>query len=306
MLSIGISLVVSMISLKLFSKRKEVDLIKTLQEENQKLEFQLLQMTTKIMRAKAPNFDSLHYAIKVKNAFMPDINTLSIFFSEHFLIDKPKNEVGGDFYWFNYNSNILRIVVADCTGHSVPGALTSILVLSYLENKKNNHSLFSNPQQLFESLDKRIKENLNDDERIANGADIALCEIDFSNEQIQFTGAFSDIVIIQGNVLQVVSGTRRSVGANPKNIAQFETHTISFDKGDKIYFFTDGYYDQFGGVEGRKIKKRKFIELIDENKGFSMEKQKEFLEQYLNNWMHPKNQDSYEQIDDILILGMKL
>ena len=60
----------------------------------------------------------------------------------------------------------------------------------------------------------------------------------------------------------------------------FKEHKTQLEKGDKIYIFTDGYQDQFGG----KRQKIKFKKLILDSNQLSMSQQKDSLENQFNDW----------------------
>jgi len=49
------------------------------------------------------------------------------YFSEAFILYKPKDIVAGDFYWTIKTEDAVFFAVADCTGHGVPGAMVSVV-----------------------------------------------------------------------------------------------------------------------------------------------------------------------------------
>jgi len=73
------------------------------------------------------------------------------------------------------------------------------------------------------------------------------------------------------------------------------------EKGDTIYIFTDGYADQFGGPRGKKFKYRPFKELLLSIQSKNMEEQKRILLETIEDW-----QGELEQVDDILVIGVKV
>ena len=76
---------------------------------------------------------------------------------------------------------------------------------------------------------------------------------------------------------------------------------IPINKGDRIYMFSDGYMDQFGGEKNKKFLMRRFKELIIEFDQTPINKQKNLFKSKFNSWR--KNE---EQIDDILIIGIEI
>jgi serine phosphatase RsbU (regulator of sigma subunit) len=81
---------------------------------------------------------------------------------------------------------------------------------------------------------------------------------------------------------------------------KFTTRKFTFEEGDMLYMYTDGYPDQFGGERGKKFKYIPFKRMILENAGLPMEEQNQLFARTLDEWMGP-----LEQIDDICVLGVK-
>ena len=67
-----------------------------------------------------------------------------------------------------------------------------------------------------------------------------------------------------------------------------------------IYLFTDGYVDQFGGPDSKKIMSRRFRELLLKYHKLPLPEQKSKLEEYLIDW-----KGDLEQTDDILVIGIR-
>ena len=85
-----------------------------------------------------------------------------------------------------------------------------------------------------------------------------------------------------------------------ENMPNFTHHQINTTKGDTIYIFSDGFADQFGGPNQKKLKYRAFRDLLLKYQHKSMQEQKAELTDFLNNW-----QGILEQVDDILIIGIR-
>ncbi|MEO8760786.1 MAG: SpoIIE family protein phosphatase, partial [Bacteroidia bacterium] len=114
-------------------------------------------------------------------------------------------------------------------------------------------------------------------------------------------GAFNGGYIFkQDKSVTELKGNKHPVGAfMEEKITSFTNHTLSLDKGDKIYIFSDGYADQFGGPNGKKLKYKKLQEFITESLHMPMPEQKKYLEQKFIDW-----KGNLEQIDDVLIIGI--
>ena len=82
---------------------------------------------------------------------------------------------------------------------------------------------------------------------------------------------------------------------------KYELQNIKYNSGEKIYLYSDGYQDQFGGPKGKKFLTKKFRELIHEISSDSMSNQKQRLNEEFVKW---KNKE--DQTDDILVIGLEL
>lgn len=71
-------------------------------------------------------------------------------------------------------------------------------------------------------------------------------------------------------------------------------------EGDAMYLFSDGFPDQFGGRDGKKMKVARFRKLIESVIELPMEEQKEYIQNFLLEW-----KGDHEQVDDILFMGIR-
>ena len=76
---------------------------------------------------------------------------------------------------------------------------------------------------------------------------------------------------------------------------------IQIEKGNRIYMFSDGYIDQFGGKRNKKFLLRRFKDKIVEMKDLPMNEQKEIFDNEFNLW-----KGNQEQVDDVLIIGSEI
>jgi len=120
--------------------------------------------------------------------------------------------------------------------------------------------------------------------------------------KLQFSGANNPLCLIRDNELIQVKGDRQAIGGSyDDELPKFEKHEIDIRKGDIIYTFSDGYPDQFGGTDGRKFMKKRFRELLLKIHKDPMQEQKKLLNDILVEW-----QGDEEQVDDILVMGVKI
>ncbi len=246
---------------------------------------------------------SINYANRIQNAILPDLKEIKGLYNKCFILYIPKDIVSGDFYWFNRKGDKLIIVAGDCTGHGVPGALMSMLGISFLEEIVNRRGITESGQILNE-LRKEIQRALHQKgtcEEAKDGMDISLCVIDSTKKIIQYSGAYNNLYLIREGELIEYRADRMPIGIFEMPEKDFASQNIPSRPGDLIYMFSDGYADQFGGPNHKKFMYCSLKTLLVEIHKFPLQKQKQKLEKHFIDWKG----DSV-QIDDVLIIGFSI
>ncbi|MGB3947592.1 MAG: SpoIIE family protein phosphatase [Bacteroidia bacterium] len=276
------------------------------QKANYKLDItnKKIEHAYKIIEDKTKSItDSIHYALRIQRAALPHRSEIWATFKNSFVLYKPKDIVSGDFYWFHKNENTILIAAVDCTGHGVPGAFMSLIGSERLNDAVINEN---NPGNILSLLNKGVKTSLRQSENAEStrdGMDIALCSIDLKNKLLCYAGANRPLWIIRknSNSIEEIKPTKTSIGGLTENNQVFENHTLKYEEGDSFYIFTDGFYDQFGGKNGKKLSSKTLKELLLSIQDKSMHDQEKYLSDFLESW-----KGNLEQVDDILIIGVKL
>jgi two-component system, sensor histidine kinase LadS len=252
--------------------------------------------------------ESIVYAKRIQEGMMLKEKHLSRLFEESFLIFRPKDIVSGDFYWFTRIENKIIVATADCTGHGIPGAFMSVLGISLLNQiviEEKNTDVSSILRRLDHKLKKAFgysDDIFEENRNLYDGMDIAICCIDPQIRQFEFAGAFRPLYHISENDLTRLEGSRYPIGGMRVEAKRdYEKKVVSFNSGDKLYLFTDGYADQFGGKKKKKFMTLNFRNTLLKTSRLSMLTQKMELERYFEEW-----KNNTEQTDDILIVGVKL
>ena len=284
-------------------KLQNRNLIADLKEINQNLEKIVEQRTRQIEQQSRNITDSIHYASRIQSALMLPSEELDRLLPTHFILNKPKDIVSGDYYWVSHKNNRMIVAVADCTGHGVPGAFMSIMGINFLsEIVSKTEVLKANEimNELREHLIRSLGQTGQRDET-RDGMEMALCIIDLENNQLQFSGAFRPLYIFRNNELIEIKGDRMPIGIYNEEELSFTNKEIQVQDNDVFYLFTDGYVDQIGGPGRKTFKSRKFKQLLKEIHLKPLKEQKSILEKEHAAW-----RNKIEQIDDILIMGIKL
>jgi serine phosphatase RsbU (regulator of sigma subunit) len=245
---------------------------------------------------------SIRYAKRLQDSILPPEKQIKKYFPSSFVLFKPKDIVSGDFYWIGKQKNEFMFAAVDCTGHGVPGAFMSLVGANGLNSAFKEHKL-SKPGLILDDLNRYANEALNKsaDDSIRDGMDITLCSINSKEMKLRFAGANNPVYLIRDGELEIYKTNKFAIGSFNHEEHNYENFEIDLIKGDKVYAFSDGYPDQFGGERGKKFMYKKFKELLVETVNESMENQKRKLEERLAEWM-----GNYEQVDDIVIFGVEI
>lgn len=255
--------------------------------------------------------DSINYAQKIQEAILPSDLDIKKHLPENFVLFKPKDIVSGDFYWFSKKEDKAFIAAADCTGHGVPGAFMSMIGNSLLNEIVNDRGVDEPAkilQQLKEGVIKSLKQT-GEAGKQKDGMDIALCAFDFKNNKLEFSGAYNPLIRIREGELEETRSDRMPIGIySDDGGRKFTNYELEMKKGDMYYFFTDGYVDQFGGPKGKKFMGKRFKMLLKEIYQLPMKNQKQKLDEVVEGWKSYVMADgsTYEQMDDILVIGVKV
>ncbi|MCD4768971.1 MAG: SpoIIE family protein phosphatase [Bacteroidales bacterium] len=259
--------------------------------------------SVEFIQAMDDHLSSLRYARMIQQALMPDPLLLSAVLKDHFVIYLPKDIVSGDFYYAYQNAGYTIIAAGDCTGHGVPGALLSILGISFM-NEILQVKVVPRANRILNRMREKMMNALNqrgDELEKKDSIDIALCVYEPFRGVLQYAGANRSLVMIRGGSLREYKPDKMSIGVAPLEEISFTNHRIEVKEGDNIYLFSDGYPDQFGWETNKKFKIKQFRELLLSVSGFGMKKQKEHIEKTFFEW---KGRGT--QIDDVTVLGFEI
>ena len=250
---------------------------------------------------------SINYAQRIQKALLPGEEILKKCPYEYFIFWSPRDIVSGDFYWLKQIDDYTAIVVADSTGHGVPGAFMSVLGISFLNDIFGKGKVYP-ANVVLEKMRQMMKNSFHYNGntkkfKSSDGIDLALSIINHKTLELEFSGANNPLYIIRNNELIVLNATRNPIGNYPFE-KPFTMEKFQLQKGDRLYMFSDGFIDQFGGKKGRKFLKKNFQRLLLHiaKENLPMDEEKDVLDIALKQWVGNK----YSQVDDILVMGLKI
>lgn len=277
------------------------------EKANQKLKDALSQLkfyATQLNEIHTEMTDSVTYARRIQMATLPKESELKKYVSDAFIFFQPKDIVSGDFYFFLKKKHLLYLVVADCTGHGIPGAFLAMVgVHSLLYFMETSDSLITASNLLYE-LDAQINSLAYSEEegqKFNDGMDVAIAVLDTEKSTVNFAGANRPLVHLRGTEIEVIDGNKFPIGNEDSySHKTFEDHFLELEKGDRLFMFSDGFQDQFGGEDNKKFMRRKLHNLFINTHDRRMRAQKDIIRNVFESW-----KGMTEQTDDVVIVGVE-
>jgi serine phosphatase RsbU (regulator of sigma subunit) len=248
--------------------------------------------------------ESINYARRIQQAINVSEEELRATFPESFVIYQPKDAISGDFPWFFRNGDYAWVAAVDCTGHGVPGAMLSMIGNLLLHDIINSGGT-PDPGSILADLHKGIVKTLRQDVPGANssdGMDAALCRIHLPTGETIFAGSHRPMLLHANGITDLIAGDKYAIGGmHYKKRESYVNHTFQLKPGDRFILYSDGYTDQFGGENTKRITNKGIKALLDENAGLPMHEMKTLLENFFNSW-----KGSNKQIDDVVVIGISI
>jgi len=250
--------------------------------------------------------ESIHYAQYIQKALLPKTEHIRKVFEQSFSIYFPRDIISGDFLWVQNIKTPTKeyafAIVGDCTGHGVPGAMISMIAITTLNDIIQNKKIYK-PERILQKMNQKFIELLqasSNQEIMYEGVDIGILRYEKKKKEMIFSGANRDLLLIRKEEQLVMSGSRMAVGHVTDANYVYKTHQIVAEKGDSWYLFSDGFSDQFGGDQHKKLKRAPFYQLLKQASKMEPLVQSTFLTDWFINW-----KGSNEQVDDVTIIGIR-
>ncbi|MBI2967377.1 MAG: SpoIIE family protein phosphatase [Bacteroidetes bacterium] len=278
--------------------------------------------------------DSINYAKRIQQALLPRDDDVRQLLPDSFVLFRPKDIVSGDFYWINQKDDIAYFTASDCTGHGVPGAFVSMIIMELLNETINVKSILQ-PGNIFTEVRTGLIRSLKQTGGVGqqkDGMDSALCSIQpgKNGKTIMQCGSGNNALCIvsksdkplvlhsenpetgeetkeltyqisfDGYYLYEIPADKQPIGISDSK-KPFTNYSTELQKGDCIYITTDGFEDQFGGPKGKKYMRKKLKELWLNMQSIPILEQKDFLNKTFEEW-----KGELDQVDDVCIFGVRV
>lgn len=245
--------------------------------------------------------DSIRYAQRIQNTILPTQEEFQNTLPNGFVFYQPKDIVSGDFYWIHQQDDKTIVAVVDCTGHGVPGAFLSLIGHNSLVRAVKDDKVLE-PNMILDKMNDYVKRTLRqmDINDVNDGMEASVVVFEKGKNTIQFAGARMNLIHVSGNDLNIIKGSKLTVGTVEKHITEPPNNeNITIAEGDSIYLHTDGVVDQFGGLKGGKYKISRLKTLLQKVSKEKPTTQEQLIKKEFTNWMN-----HYEQVDDVTLIGI--
>lgn len=260
---------------------------------------------------------SLNYAKMIQAAAMPTSGQMEGVWGNCMSFFRPLSIVSGDFYWTYQTEKYQMLAVADSTGHGVPGAFLSMLGISILNELAANIERCYldgsvSASRMLDLLNRHFKVALRQSgssDSNKDGMDVAIVIVDYAMHMVHYAGAFRPLIYLHDGVASKIDPDRMSIGQASVRHGNFSEKVFHYEISDRLYLFSDGITDQFGyndKNELRKLTLTRLVNMLTDMWNVPMNQQYQAFSDKLYNWRMGNYDKPYEQIDDMLLVGVEL
>ncbi|WP_322029452.1 SpoIIE family protein phosphatase [Paraburkholderia sp. J76] len=241
------------------------------------------------------------YASLIQRAILPDRLMRASLGENHFVLWKPRDVVGGDFYIYREGVDGDLIGVIDCAGHGLPGALMTMLAFAAIDQAIDSVQ-GHDPAAILRNTDTAMRAMLGRDQfnkALATSMDAGLVRIDRKRCRLIFSGARISLFASDGNEVREYKGGRRAIG--DRRQGEYSDIEVPLQDGWTFYLCTDGFLDQAGGEHGFGFGINRFTEMLRSYANRPLDEQAGMFSTLLAEY-----QGELPQRDDITVLSFRI
>ncbi len=209
--------------------------------------------------------ESIDYAAHIQQSLLPPDAFLAEDTADHFIVWEPRDVVGGDIYWYRRCQGGFLIVLADCTGHGVPGAFMTIIATGALDRALRDRP-DGDPAAILKIMNRSVKHSLSQDREEGasdDGLELGVCKIVPDSRKLIFAGARFSLFHSVGGDLAEMKGDKSAIGYRHVPVdQQYSNREMAITDGQRFYMVSDGLIDQIGGDRHRMFGKKRFKKLV--------------------------------------------
>jgi O-acetyl-ADP-ribose deacetylase (regulator of RNase III) len=277
----GLNIFRLFLSINTESEEYLADLLNVMDKKTRRLTDSLVKSVDLEHNQRQSIEDSMKYARRIQEAISPGEGIYKSSFKDYFILSKPRNIVSGDFPWITKKENKVIVAAADCTGHGIPGALLSMLGITFLNEIVNSKRIFD-PSEILNSLRQYIVKTLQQtgsESEAHDGLDIALCSIDYKDNILTFSGAFNPLYLVRDKNLtdlNLFSGNNKNENIIVNRDISDKLDLIEI-KGDRMSVSINPLMEQFDrDIQTYILKRKLYLTLLRSKYSFKETKIKIF------------------------------
>ncbi len=251
---------------------------------------------------------SINYASRIQRSVLPTTDLMKDLLDAFFILWKPRDVVGGDIYWGRKWGEGSLVLLADCTGHGVPGAFMTLISSGALDRALSEVAV-GDAAALIQRMHRIVQQLLSQDQAVCDedhcsddGLELGVCYIHPAKDSITFAGAGFPLFYTHGNGFKKINGDRKGIGY--RHIPQdtnWTNRVLDVEKDMSFYMSSDGIFDQIGGPKKRGFGKKRFMKLLDSVQSLPVAEQGDAIYQQLVAF-----QGEEKRRDDVSAIGFKL
>lgn len=278
--------------------------------------FDLLKAMSDIEAEKTRQLmSSISYASLIQRSHLVESDeVLKTCFPNFGLLWAPRDVVGGDAYFFRKVGDGVFGCVFDCTGHGVPGAFMTLIVLSFLEQQVHPGATDLDPGQLLGKLNVYLKRVLRQDDRASSaqagadkssndGLDAAMFIVAPDQSNLRFASAKLSLLLVhpQAQAVTIAEGEKLPIGyADTPSDSQWESQTLHFPPGSVLLIPTDGVIDQIGHAKRIAHGRKRLVQFMQDNQTCNAQEMVQRFGAAFTTW-----QGSERRRDDVTLLALQ-
>jgi serine phosphatase RsbU (regulator of sigma subunit) len=276
----------------------------TIQQYSETLESRVQERTAQLQEKSLHIQESIEYAKKIQESLLPGAELCRRLLGDYFVLWQPRDIVGGDFYWIKDFPTGFVVVVGDCTGHGVPGALMTVAVKAALDqvvDERNYHQ----PDNILNELNQELYQALGHVEsgkHLYDGLDAGIIFMKHGRDSLKFAGAGMSLFVAQPNRHGLIKGNRHNIGYHSaQRKVNFSAVEMPLQKGTCLYLATDGIRDQIGQTTGLPFGNKQFATLLTAVANASIEEQGAMIMK-----VYDEHRGNETPRDDLTVVGFKV
>lgn len=232
--------------------------------------------------------------------FAERINVADVF-PKSFVFEKAKEQIAGDFYWIERKGDLVYIIIGDCVYYNLKGLLSKQVVVGAVKEIIQNSASHIDAAQCFSQIHQSLRRKCHHswlNQQLYSA--LAVCIINDIDKMATLSGIYHSVLHSSNNSFNVYKGEVIGISKQVKSDHKFINTKFEIKDNDCLYFYTNGYMDQFGGEHKKRFMTKNLKKMISEIKDNDMKIQGETVSQIFKSW-----QGRMQQTDDVLLIGVQ-